>query len=311
MERERTYVSSFLDKIKSKINKASPDLLARTSELMEKGKKAAVEMADKAAPVIKQASSKASAYAQEKSPVIKAQALRALEEAKVQRAVLQEKARSDKVAHAEFVRTMYLMTLTPRSREFIDEKFNHYGRSLNFMCITGEVLASDKRADVRVSASHSLSTHGGGFLWQGTGSVSMNVTGHSFVNTTTNTAREFWIRLPDGVEKPIYLFDSNIPMREGQVISLIFCNADDSPNGTLVALVNHTAKAMWKVLGPAEINQRYKLYTKEPGVFNGREVRETTARLLNELDIRLSQLGEWAGRFEAPSSEADQALLNN
>ena len=304
-------MSSFLDKIKNKINEASPDLLARTSELMEKGKKAAVEMADKAAPVIKQASAKASAYAQEKSPIIKAQAIKALEEAKVQRAVLQEKARNDKVAHAEYVRTMYLMTLTPRSLAFIDEKFNHYGRALNFMCITGEVLASDKRSEVRMSASHSLSGTGGGFLWQGTGSVSMNVSSHSFVNATTNTAHEFWIWLPDGVEKPIYLFDSNIPMRKGQVVSLIFCNADDSPNGMLVALVNHNAKAMWKVLGPAEINQRYKLYTKEPGLFNGREVRETTARLLNELDIRLSQLGEWASRFEAPPSETDPALLGH
>ncbi|WP_397452386.1 hypothetical protein [Pseudomonas sp. NA-150] len=153
------------------------------------------------------------------------------------------------------VRNLYLSTLTPRSAEFIDEKFSHEGRSLSFTCFTGEVLASD----------------------QG-----------------------YRIRRADGVEKPVRLLDSNLPICEGQVVSLMCCSADDNPNSALVALINHTASSTIKVLGAGQINKRFSLIGQDPQQGNARDTREKAARLLNELEIRLSQLGEWASRFEAP-----------
>ncbi|MGV8919736.1 MAG: hypothetical protein ACOH2R_18345 [Pseudomonas sp.] len=153
------------------------------------------------------------------------------------------------------VRNLYLSTMTPRSAEFIDEKFSHGSRLLSFTCFTGEVLVSDLG---------------------------------------------YRIRLADGVEKPVRLLDSNLPICQGQVVSLLCCSADENPNSALVAVINHTAGSVIRVLNAGQINKRFNLVSQDIEQASARDAREKAARLLNELDIRLSQLGEWASRFEAP-----------
>ncbi len=290
-------MNGLIDKLKGKLNESSPEL----RELLDKSKQVAAGLAEKAAPVLREASSKAGVYAKEKSPELKAQALQALADARDYRAALQEKARNDKAALAEYVRTMYLTSLTPEDEAFIDERFQHYERHLSFMCVSGEVLETEKRAEVRISASHSVHASGGGYLWQGTGSVGMSVSSSSFVDASTTTAHEFWLRLADGSEKPIYLHDSRIPLRKEQRVSLLFCCPDNSNHGALIAIVNHNAQSTWPVLTPTQINARFGLYTKEAGFFNAKEVNEIRNRLLCELELRIHQLAQWASRFEIPA----------
>lgn len=106
---------SLWDDLKKKAYDANPELAAKAAQALEKAKDLAVEAGQKAAPLIKEASDKAAGYAQEKTPLLKAQALKAIDDAKQRRAQLQEQAKRDKAARAEMIRTMYDITLTPKT----------------------------------------------------------------------------------------------------------------------------------------------------------------------------------------------------
>ena len=270
----------------------------------------AEEAAVKAAPVIKDATSKAAAYAQEKSPIVQEKALKLIEEVKASHASHMEIAKTNHDAYtkaaqeredaaAAYIRTMYQIDTTPESPAFIQERFHHDGKYLNFLCVTGEVLETEKRAEINFRSGHSVHASGGGFLWDGTGRMSMNVSSHSYLNGSTTTAHEFWLRLANGVERPCYIHDSNIPLRKGQRVSLIFSSLDNNNQGTLVVVANHNARAFWQVASAAQLNQRYDLYTVEPGFLNRRMVTEVKDRLLLELQRRIDELGHWALRHQA------------
>lgn len=293
---------SLWDDLKKKAVDANPELAAKATQALNKARDMAIEAGQKAAPLIKEASGKASAYAQEKTPILKAQALKAIDDARVRRAELQERARHDKAAREEMVRTMYDISLNPDDVNFIEEPFNHYDRQLRFFVLSGEVLDTQKRNQTHLYASHSHSS-GGGFLIDGTGSVggsssSMHVSSH---NTQEH---EFWVRLRDGTEACFQLANSNVRIREGQQVSLLFLRPADNQTGKLVALYNHSSRQNHIIMNPATINQTFDIYTNEPGFFNGREVTNTRNRLLLELERRLGQLANWSAVHEAPRGDA-------
>ena len=142
---------SLWDDLKKKAVDANPELAAKAAQALTKARELAVEAGQKAAPVLKEASEKAAAYAQEKTPILKAQALKAIDDAKVRRAELKERARHDKAAREEMVRTMYDISLSPDDPNFIDEPFNHYDRQLHFFVVTGEILDTQKRNQTQPS----------------------------------------------------------------------------------------------------------------------------------------------------------------
>lgn len=279
---------SLWDDLKKKAYDANPELAAKAAQALDKARDLAVEAGQKAAPILKQASDKATVYAQEKTPILKAQALKAIDDAKLRRAQLQEQAKLDKAARAEMIRTMYDITLAPDDVNFIEEPFNHFERQLGFFVFNGEVLDSQKRNQTHLDAYHSHRTTGG-TMWQGTGSTGSSSSSMQ-VSTHNVQEHEFWVRLENGKESCFQLNNTQVRIRPGQQVSLLFVHNAGNQNGTLVALYNHNAGENFTVLTPAQINQAFDLYTQTPGFFNQREVNDTRNRLLQALDLRIGQL---------------------
>lgn len=289
---------SLWDDLKKKAMEANPELTAKATQALSKAKEMAVEAGQKAAPLLKEASGKASAYAQEKTPLLKAQALKAIDDAKARRAELQERARHDKAAREEMIRTMYDLSLSPDDANFIEEPFNHFERQWRFFAVSGEVLDSQKRNQTHLNASH-YHSGGGGAMYQGTGYVSGS-SSSMHVSSQNIQEHEFWVKLHDGSEACFKLFNDSVRIREGQQVTLLFMRPADSQNGELVALYNHNSRQNHLIRDPAGINQWFNIYTVEPGFFNGKEVTNTRNRLLLELDRRLAQLSGWSAVHERP-----------
>lgn len=292
---------SLWDDLKQKAIDANPELAAKAAQAVSKAKDLAVEAGQKAAPVLKEASQKAAAYAQEKTPIVKAQALKAIEDAKVRRAELHVRAKNDKAAREEMIRTMYDISLTPDDDLFIDEPFNHYERQFNFFVVTGEVLDSQKRNQTHLQAGHSHSS-GGGYITHGSGYVGGS-SSSSYVNTQNVSEHEFWVKLPDGKEVCFQLNDKNVRIREGQAISMVFMHPAGSDTGKMIALYNHSAEQNFIIHSPAQINHAFDLYTVEPGFFNKSEVLNTRGRLLQALEHRLEQLAMYTARRGKPVAD--------
>ena len=100
---------------------------------------------------------------------------------------------------------------------------------LKFWTITGEVISSAKRSDTYVSGSTS------GYNGQVYGNVSSNVV----------VAHEFWLRKPDGTEEEIQITGYDIPLREGQKVTMLLAHPEGETNSKYVALINHSAGKYW------------------------------------------------------------------
>ena len=289
---------SLWNDLKQKAIDANPELAAKATQALSKAKDLAVEAGHKAAPVLKEATEKAAAYAQEKTPIVKAQALKAIDDARIRRAELQLRAKNDKAARDEMIRTMYDISLTPEDDLFIDEPFNHYDRSFNFFVVSGEVLDSQKRNQLHLQAGHSHSS-GGGYISNGSGYVGGG-SSSSYVSSRNVHEHEFWVKLRDGKEACFQLADKNVRIREGQSISMLFMHPADTTTGEMVALYNHSSAQNCIICSPAQINRMFNLYTVEPGFFNKSEVQATRNRLLLALEQRLEQLAAYMARQGRP-----------
>ncbi|GLR63957.1 hypothetical protein GCM10007878_13950 [Marinospirillum insulare] len=65
------------------------------------------------------------------------------------------------------------------------------------------------------------------------------------VSSDVVTKHEIWLKEEDGNEFSFTLINEDIPIREGQKISLIFCGLKDENDGYRSALVNHSSKKHW------------------------------------------------------------------
>lgn len=127
------------------------------------------------------------------------------------------------------------------------------GKTINFNKITGEVLRTNKFSTTQVRSSGG---GGGGVITQHGGYVNVNPTK---ISSTSTIHHEIWIRDNFGVERPIKLVGSDIPLREGQVISLITACDDNIKNTKNVALVNHSAQMHWLLTDKDFIHLAYGL----------------------------------------------------
>lgn len=111
---------------------------------------------------------------------------------------------------------------------------------ITFYAVSGKVLETKKYTETHISSS------GGG------GYASASSEGGSFVHISAPkieskvlTNLEFWIQTSDGEERAIKLPGVDIPMREGQIITLISAHKPENKEGTWTLLVNHNAKNYW------------------------------------------------------------------
>lgn len=123
---------------------------------------------------------------------------------------------------------------------------------LLFEVQSGSVLSSDKREETRV-----WSEGGGGYVGGYAGPHGGHVGGWvqpPRVKSESITKHEFWLRTDNGREVAVKLSGHDIPLREGQHISLISArNLANNTNDAHVALVNHSAQQYWHLQGSREL----------------------------------------------------------
>lgn len=122
------------------------------------------------------------------------------------------------------------------------ESFIHKGKTLNFRKLTGEVIGIRDRSESRMHSSG-----GGGYVGPHGGYVSAPT-----VRMETTARLEIWIKTEDGDEEPFVLPTTNISVKEGQRVTLIFYVGPDDKNHVSV-LVNHNARHHWFIHGAASL----------------------------------------------------------
>lgn len=316
------------NKLKNKVTESSPELFAKASAIVDKGKEIAEELneksqphlekakqvvgelaekaqphldkakqatdelTEKAAPVLKAASENA----KKNTGILKEQTFKVLGEEAERRKQLKLKTEQDADAHHQYITSMYDTLLTPDSAGYISERFNHYDRFLNFMAITGKVLSTEKRSEFNIDTRYSSDASGYGFSYKGTGFSSMSVSNSFHLGASTTTAHEFWLKLPEGTEAPFYIGDSSVPLREGQTVTLIFAS-DNDDIGSLILVHNHNANAVWEVMSPKQLAQWSSLYKIEQGFFIADKKEKQNKRVLEALTNKFKELKQWSVNF--------------
>lgn len=128
------------------------------------------------------------------------------------------------------------------------EDFKYRGTSIQFWKITGEILGTQKYSETHVSSSG-----GGGYVNQGNGYISAPT-----VHSRVVTQHEFWLKTEDGQEVAIKLSGFDIPLREGQKITIISAGNAGENSGWYSVLVNHNAGQHWFLNNAARLNQKLK-----------------------------------------------------
>ena len=117
------------------------------------------------------------------------------------------------------------------------ESFKHNNKEIVFWEITGEVMSSNKHSETQV-----WSSGGGGYVGPQGGQVAAPT-----VQSRAITNHEFWLKTTDGKEKSIQLSDVDIPLREGQKITLICASEKGVDSGKYAVLINHNAEKHWYI----------------------------------------------------------------
>ena len=90
------------------------------------------------------------------------------------------------------------------------EPFSRSGKQVQFSSITGKVVSSSKRSDTYINTSYSSGTTSSGDRY-------------SIPHVTSNVVvkQEFFLLTEDGREVPIQLTGVDIPVRDGQTVTMI------------------------------------------------------------------------------------------
>lgn len=105
--------------------------------------------------------------------------------------------------------------------------FEWENRIIEFWTITGIVTKSEKRSETYVSGNFDKK------------SKDVNVTSDVVIK------HEFWLKTPDGKEEEIQLSGYDIPLREGQEVSMLLAFPKGGEYSWYVALINHSAGKFW------------------------------------------------------------------
>lgn len=135
-------------------------------------------------------------------------------------------------------------------KEILMESFKHRGKEVEFWRTTGEVLSQNKYSETHVSQSGG----GVGYVGKYGGYVSAPK-----IHSTTVTNHEFWIKQEDGSEKSFKLSGHDIPIREGQRISIITAGLKGSDSNYHSILVNHDTHEHWLLNNAKELNKHLKI----------------------------------------------------
>jgi hypothetical protein len=119
--------------------------------------------------------------------------------------------------------------------------FDCNGKQIVFTKVAGTVAGAHKRAETSISGSG-----GGGSSWDGRGRTEP-VT----ITSTVSVKQEFFLKTPDGKQVPVQLSDEDIPIMDGQKVTMIAGHAGKERRWT--HLVNHDTELFWRI-GNAKVH---------------------------------------------------------
>jgi len=112
-----------------------------------------------------------------------------------------------------------------------------------FKVVTGYILSDKKHSETKV-----LSSGGGGYV----GSYGGFVEGPE-IHSKAITCHEFWLASENGNEEYVQIRGADIPLREGQKVSLIYLREKGKPDSHHALMINHNANKYWYTKGlPAD-----------------------------------------------------------
>lgn len=99
--------------------------------------------------------------------------------------------------------------------------------------VSGVVTGSARHTEITVN-THTSGNHQQGF--------------HSATSATSTLHQQFFVRQDNGVETPVQLEGANLPIADGQHVTVIFCEYGDQQEPGY--LVNHTAQLGYQLFDP-------------------------------------------------------------
>jgi len=113
----------------------------------------------------------------------------------------------------------------------------------DFNVVTGYVLSNEKYSETKLSSSG-----GGGYVGRSGGLVEA-----PDIHSQSITCHEFWLKSEDGKEENVQVRGADIPLREGQKISIIYLSERGGSDSYHALLINHNANKYWFTKGlPAD-----------------------------------------------------------
>ncbi len=133
------------------------------------------------------------------------------------------------------------------------ESFRYKDKEIVFWNITGEVISQSKRSE-----THIYSSGGDGYIHGSGGYVHGHINAPT-IHSNVITKHEFWIKKEDGKEESIQLSGCDIPIREGQKVTLIIAGNRGANDGRYVSLINHTTGKYWFIENSKSLNRNLKI----------------------------------------------------
>lgn len=119
------------------------------------------------------------------------------------------------------------------------ESFKIREQEFELFSYTGEVLSQDKFSETHISGGGGGGTHG----------HSTNVR----ISSRVITKHDFWLKTDDGKEEPIQLVGHEVPLREGQRVTVVYVKSATKENGIPAMIINHSAKDFWTLINLASL----------------------------------------------------------
>ncbi|ALN21784.1 hypothetical protein [Ectopseudomonas mendocina] len=115
------------------------------------------------------------------------------------------------------------------------EEIEHRSKTITFKVISGTVEACSKFASSSVSANS------------------------SGVSSKTVWIQEFWIKDGEGIEYPLKLTDSDLPLRTGQSVAVLLARLKGRDGDLPVGMINYSAKMYWNLKKGADVNNYFRI----------------------------------------------------
>lgn len=162
------------------------------------------------------------------------------------------------------------------------QPFERNGKQVEFRAVTGVAVAPGKHVETYTSGSG-----GGGTTFNGHG-----YTAPVNISTTVVIQQDFFVREESGRETPVQLRNENIPLAEGQRVTMISGHVGDT--GKWTHLVNHNAERYWTLSNAFDLAVAWGLVRKPIyTLFIGVTIGVVTGNVLNGSIGFLAAVAYW------------------